>query len=162
MSRVREAPDHNGLAFGADMIGRSSKQRAIRAIELISGALEGRGIHLQRVHPVQRGRRVDAYYLQFSDNAYEYLKQFTVLESGHWPSSQARGTDADVAPLPGPLQRRLAVHRYQHRRTAALGGPMVQVAAHAACGAVVHWNSSTRRRLATAVRPCASSTGSKS
>ncbi|MCP5434920.1 MAG: hypothetical protein H6957_05595 [Chromatiaceae bacterium] len=91
MSRVREAPDHNGLAFGADMIGRSSKQRAIRAIELISGALEGRGIHLQRVHPVQRGRRVDAYYLQFSDNAYEYLKQFTVLESGHWPSSQARG-----------------------------------------------------------------------
>ena len=91
VSRVRESMDHNGLAFRTDRIGQSSSQRAIRAIELISTALEDRGVHLQRIRPVQRGRRVDAYYLQFSDNAYDYLKQFTVLESGHWPTSHVRG-----------------------------------------------------------------------
>ena len=33
---------------------------------------------------MRRGRRVAGYFLEFSGNAYEFLKQFTVLESEYW------------------------------------------------------------------------------
>jgi hypothetical protein len=79
LSRLRPGPSHNGTAFRPRPGGRSEQ-----AIRLIGSALENRGIRLQSMRPVQRDGRVQGYFLQFSDNAYDYLKQFTVLESEYW------------------------------------------------------------------------------
>jgi hypothetical protein len=46
--------------------------------------LEHEGIRLERMQTVRRGQKVVGYLLEFSDNAYDFLKQFTVLESEHW------------------------------------------------------------------------------
>ena len=64
--------------------------RAIEAIDKIGMALGEQGIRLERVRPVHRGRRVTGYFLEFSANAYEYLRQFTVLESEHWLPKRRR------------------------------------------------------------------------
>lgn len=84
LSRVRPGPDHNGFRFRARPKGRAHEIRSMRAIRCIGDALEHEGIRLQRMQPVHRGRRLEGYFLEFSDNAYDYLKQFTVLESEHW------------------------------------------------------------------------------
>ena len=84
LSRLRQGPNHNGTRFRFDSNGQSRDSRPVEAIRLIGEALEQEGIRLERMQPVRRGRRVDGYFLEFSDNAYDYLKQFTVLESEHW------------------------------------------------------------------------------
>lgn len=84
LSRVRPGPDHNGFRFRAKPVGRTRILQSMRAIQCIGDALEHEGIRLQRLQPVHRGHRVEGYFLEFSDNAYDYLKQFTVLESEHW------------------------------------------------------------------------------
>lgn len=84
LSRVRPGPDHNGFRFRAKPRGRAHEIRSMRAVQCIGDALEHEGIRLQRMQPVHRGRRLEGYFLEFSDNAYDYLKQFTVLESEHW------------------------------------------------------------------------------
>lgn len=90
LSRLRRGPSHNGTRFSSRFNRQSRESRSIAAIQSIGEALEERGIRLERMQTVRRGRRVDGYFLEFSDNAYDYLKQFTVLESEHWlPISRA-------------------------------------------------------------------------
>lgn len=81
MSRLRPEPDHNGSDFRPTL---SMSKAGASAIRLIGSALKDQGIRLQRLQPVHRGRRIDAWILEFSGNAYDYLKQFTVLESEYW------------------------------------------------------------------------------
>ena len=57
---LRESMDHNGLAFRTDRIGQSKQSTRDQGHQVISTALEDRSVHLQRIRPVQRGRRVDA------------------------------------------------------------------------------------------------------
>lgn len=84
VSKVHHGPDHNGSRFRsrADTGSRETRSRAV--INLIGKVLEARGIRLERTQPLRRGAKVDGYYLEFSGNAYDYLKQLTVLESEHW------------------------------------------------------------------------------
>lgn len=84
LSQVRPGPDHNGFRFRAGTRGRLHERRSLRAIQCIGDVLEAQGIRLQHVEAVQQGRRSKFYLLKFSGNAYELLKQFTVLESEHW------------------------------------------------------------------------------
>jgi len=87
ISQLRHRPDHNGNAFRK----QPGRQGALEAIRHIGSALEDNGIRLERMQAVRRGRGVAGYFLEFSDNAYDYLKQFTVLESEHWlPSLRGR------------------------------------------------------------------------
>ena len=81
MARLRPGPDHNRRAFHPSVSIRNAGASAIR---LIGSALEDQGIRLQRLQPVRRGQRIDGWFLEFSGNAYDYLKQFTVLESEYW------------------------------------------------------------------------------
>jgi hypothetical protein len=87
ISQLRLRPDHNGNAF------REQPRRlgALEAIRHIGAALEDSGIRLERIQAVHRGRQVAGYFLEFSDNAYDYLKQFTVLESEYWLPSRRSG-----------------------------------------------------------------------
>lgn len=91
LSRVRPGPDHNGFRFRAKPRGKAHEIRSMRAIQCIGDALEHEGIRLQRLQPVHRGKKLEGYFLQFSDNAYDYLKQFTVLESEHWLPDRRAG-----------------------------------------------------------------------
>ena len=84
LSQMRQGPDHNGYRFRPHPASRTGKQRSLRAVECIGNVLEHEGIRLERVQKVRRGQRVVGYLLEFSDNAYDFLKQFTVLESEHW------------------------------------------------------------------------------
>lgn len=84
VSRLRRGPSHNGGSFRLETGGDARQATSEQAIQLIGAALGDQGIRLERMRPVNRGRRVDGYFLQFSDNAYDFLKQFTVLESEHW------------------------------------------------------------------------------
>lgn len=86
VSRVRPGPDHNGLMFRQGLKGTPSSC----AVEAISAALRAQGISLERMQTIRRGRRIEGYYLEFSDNAYDYLKRYTVLESEHWLPRQGR------------------------------------------------------------------------
>lgn len=83
ISQLRVAPSHNGPDFVATL-GSSRKHSSADAIRRLETALADHGIRLERMQPVRRGRRVDGYFLEFSDNAYDFLKQFTVLESEQW------------------------------------------------------------------------------
>ena len=87
ISQLRLRPDHNGNAFR----NHPGRQGALEAIRHIGAALEDRGIRLERLKAVHHGRRVAGYFLEFSDNAYAYLKQFTVLESEYWLPSRRGG-----------------------------------------------------------------------
>ncbi len=84
VSKVRHGPDHNGSRFRSRTAMGTRETRSLTAIDLIGRALAAEGIRLERMHPLRRGARIDGYYLEFSANAYDYLKQFTVLESEHW------------------------------------------------------------------------------
>ena len=84
LSQIRPGPDHNGFRFRAGPRGRYRERLSLQAIRCIGNTLEDEGIHLKRIQPVRRGRRAAAYYLEFSGNAYDILKHFTVLESEHW------------------------------------------------------------------------------
>jgi hypothetical protein len=84
LTQLRPRPDHNGSRFQRPSGRQAHLSRARAAIDEIGAALEDRGIRLQRVQPVRHGRGVAGYFLEFSDNAYDYLRQFTVLESEHW------------------------------------------------------------------------------
>jgi hypothetical protein len=87
ISQLRHRPDHNGNAFRR----QPRRQAALEALRHIGSALEDQGIRLERMQAVRRGRRVAGYFLEFSDNAYDYLKKFTVLESEYWlPSRRGR------------------------------------------------------------------------
>ena len=88
LAGIRFAPDHNGAHFRAK--GKDRGERALRVIDEIDAELAQHGIRLQRLQPVRRGQRIAGYFLEFSDNAYAILKRFTVLESRHWLSRQAR------------------------------------------------------------------------
>ncbi len=81
MSRLRPRPDHNRHAFHPRV---SMHNAGARAIQLIGSALEDHGIRLERLQTVRRGQRIDGWLLEFSGNAYDYLKRFTVLESEYW------------------------------------------------------------------------------
>lgn len=91
VSRLRRGPDHNGSRFRRTAASKARLLDAAQAIDLIGAAtLRDRGIRLERVQALGRGRRVAGFFLEFSDNAYDYLRQFTVLESEHWlPKRQA-------------------------------------------------------------------------
>ncbi len=84
ISQLRHRPDHNGNAFRR----QPHRQAALDAVRHIGSALEDKGIRLERMQAVRRGRRVAGYFLEFSDNAYDYLKKFTVLESEYWLPSR--------------------------------------------------------------------------
>ncbi len=84
IARLRPGPDHNGDEFRRRGHNHWLHHSSDDAIRLIGTTLEDRGIQLERAQPVRCGRRVQAYVLEFSDNAYEVLKQFTVLESEYW------------------------------------------------------------------------------
>ncbi len=84
LSRVRPGPDHNGYRFRAGPGGRHQQTLSLQAIQCIGDVLEDEGIRLERMQTVRRGRRPQAYFLEFSGNAYDILKQFTVLESEYW------------------------------------------------------------------------------
>jgi hypothetical protein len=84
LSRLRPGPSHNGTAFRFRSDSKSMQTQAKQAIQLIGTALGDRGIRLERMRPVQRAGRIEGYFLQFSANAYDYLKRFTVLESEYW------------------------------------------------------------------------------
>ena len=84
LSRMRQGPDHNGYRFRPHPASRTGKQRSLRAVECIGNVLEHEGIRLERMQTVRRGQKVIGYLLEFSENAYDFLKQFTVLESEHW------------------------------------------------------------------------------
>lgn len=90
LSRLRRAPSHNGGSFRFEAGEESGEARSEQAIRLIGEALGEQGIRLEGMRPVHRGPRVDGYFLQFSDNAYDYLKQFTVLESEYWLPKRRR------------------------------------------------------------------------
>lgn len=79
VSRIRLCPDHNDGAFVAD-----DARSANAIIQELGDALEDRGIRLQRMQPVRDGRKIAAWFLEFSGDAYAYLKQRTVLESEYW------------------------------------------------------------------------------
>lgn len=79
VSRVHLRPNHNGAAFQARSLHHASV-RMQSAIDALQTALRHRGICLERVQAVRRGGRIDGYFLSFSADAYEYLKQFTVLD----------------------------------------------------------------------------------
>lgn len=81
VSRLRPRPDHNGSQFSQGLSDRLSGARVIR---LIGSALEDQGLRLERLQPIRNGQRIDAWFLEFSGDAYNYLKQFTVLESEYW------------------------------------------------------------------------------
>ncbi len=87
ISQLRHRPDHNGNAFRR----QPRRQAALDAVRHIGSALEDKGIRLERMQAVRRGRRVAGYFLEFSDNAYDYLKKFTVLESEYWLPSRHGG-----------------------------------------------------------------------
>jgi len=84
LSQVRPGPDHNGYRFRPGPRDRLHERRSLRAIRCIGNTLEHEGIRLERIHTVRHGRHTQAYLLEFSGNAYDILKQFTVLESEHW------------------------------------------------------------------------------
>ena len=84
LSQVRPGPDHNGYRFRRGPRDRHHENRSLQAIQCIGNTLEQEGIRLERIQTVRRGRRTQAYFLEFSGNAYDILKQFTVLESEHW------------------------------------------------------------------------------
>lgn len=84
VTRLRPGPSHNGNEFRRGPDRRWLHHSSEEAIRLIGEALEDRGICLERAEPVRRGRRIQAYLLEFSDDAYEVLTQYTVLESEHW------------------------------------------------------------------------------
>jgi len=84
LSQVRPGPDHNGFRFRAGPRGNRHERRSLQAVRCIGDALEDTGIRLQRIQKVGRGNRTEAYLLEFSGNAYDILKQFTVLESEYW------------------------------------------------------------------------------
>ncbi|MCB1790709.1 MAG: hypothetical protein KDJ27_15490 [Gammaproteobacteria bacterium] len=79
ISRLRLSPDHNDSVFVP-----SERRMAVNALRELSEALQQQGILLQKMQPVRQGRRTNAWYLEFSGDAYSYLKQFTVLESEYW------------------------------------------------------------------------------
>lgn len=90
VTRLRPGPDHNGSEFRRTPDRRWPQHSSSDAIRLIGAALEGHGIRLERSQPLRRGRRIHGYLLEFSDNAYDVLKAFTVLESEHWLPRQSR------------------------------------------------------------------------
>ena len=89
LSQIRPGPDHNGYRFRPGPASRTGSKRTLRIIECLRDALEQEGIRFERMQTVRKGHRVAAYYLEFSANAYDYLKQFTVLESEHWLPKRA-------------------------------------------------------------------------
>lgn len=84
ISRLRPGPSHNGDEFHRTPDHRWPRHSSREAIRQIGAALADRGIRLERTWPARRGRDVTGYFLEFSDNAYDVLKQFTVLESEYW------------------------------------------------------------------------------
>lgn len=83
IDQVRQGPSHNGPGFGRPL-GSRVKGRMGQIIHELEQTLSCHGISLQRLRPVTRGRKVHGYFVEFSDNAYELLMQYTVLESEHW------------------------------------------------------------------------------
>ena len=90
ISRLRPGPGHNGNEFRRTLDNRWPQHSSQEAIRQIGAALADRGIRLERTRPVRRGRSVTGYFLEFSDNAYDVLKRFTVLESEYWLPSVSR------------------------------------------------------------------------
>jgi hypothetical protein len=90
ITQLRPGPSHNGTEFRRDFKRRWPHHSSEDAIRLIGSALEDHGIRLERTQAVRAGRRVQGYFLEFSDDAYEILKRFTVLESEHWLPRQSR------------------------------------------------------------------------
>jgi len=90
VSRLRPGPDHNGAEFRRTLDRSWPHHSSLDAIRLIGAALQDHGIRLERSQPLRQGHRIQAYLLEFSDNAYEVLKQYTVLESEHWLPRRSR------------------------------------------------------------------------
>lgn len=88
LSKLRPEPSHNGPEFGSALASPAPRYSSADAIRRLEAALEDRGIRLERLRPLRRGQRVDGYFLEFSANAYDYLAQFTVLESEYWLPKQ--------------------------------------------------------------------------
>lgn len=82
IARVQQAPDSAGLPRN----GSDPATLGLAAIDSIGRALAGQGIQLERLQPLTGGRRIRAWLLEFTGDAYTHLAQFTVLE----PTRQAR------------------------------------------------------------------------
>lgn len=86
ISQIRYAPDHNGRLF----VGHDDRHTvAIAAIRELRRQLRRQGVCLERWQKVRRGGDVKGYRLTFSDEAYPFLQQLTVLESEHWLPQRA-------------------------------------------------------------------------
>ncbi|MCB1723598.1 MAG: hypothetical protein KDJ39_07875 [Gammaproteobacteria bacterium] len=84
VSRLKLCPDHNDSAFVP-----ASRRDVGNALRQLGETLQRQGIELRRTQPVRDGRAVTAWFLEFSGNAYDYLKQFTVLGSEYWMPARA-------------------------------------------------------------------------
>lgn len=84
VSRIRPGPDHTARQFNRGERNDSRVRRSLRAIEQIGSIVEREGIQLERLQPLGSGHTIEGWFLEFSGNAYNYLKQFTVLESEYW------------------------------------------------------------------------------
>ena len=83
ITRVRPQPKHNGIVFSGRATPMILQRRLHEALGIIRSAVEDQGICLERLQPILRGQRLDGLYAEFSDNVYDFLKGFTILESGH-------------------------------------------------------------------------------
>lgn len=76
-------PAANNMMFSMSF-SLSSKRNARKqlnpTVQQLVKELEVHGVVLENVVPMTRGRYVDGYYLSFSDNAYQHLKRYTVIE----------------------------------------------------------------------------------
>jgi hypothetical protein len=79
--------DGLGMSLAADDDGDTlliTAPRPLEAVRRLTGTLRHRGICVQHVQPVRGSRGITGYYLQFSGNAYDYLRQYTTVDRSDW------------------------------------------------------------------------------
>jgi hypothetical protein len=79
--------DGLGMSLAADDDGDTlliTAPRPLEAVRRLTGRLRHRGICVQHVQPVRGSRGITGYYLQFSGNAYDYLRQYTTVDKSDW------------------------------------------------------------------------------
>jgi len=76
--RMSVAADQDGDTL---LITAAKPREAVRRL---SGRLRHHGICVQHLQPVHGSRGLTGYYLQFSGNAYDYLRRYTTLDRSDW------------------------------------------------------------------------------
>ncbi len=85
--RLRVRPSHNGGEFAAGADSASNMPTSRDVVEYLGSTLARQGIRLERMREVLGNGRIDGFFLDFSSNAYDYLRGLTVLESEYWMPS---------------------------------------------------------------------------